>query len=89
MRRGRSRGQSVNAARCGLLSTVALLGCAATQGTVRATLAFLWVVLLMTALALEWTARRRAREAAPPPPPARGRPARKAPPGRARPARRR
>jgi hypothetical protein len=66
MRRGRSRGQSVNAARCGLLSTFALLGCAATQGTVRATLAFVWVVLLVTAVALEWSARRRLRAAPPP-----------------------
>jgi hypothetical protein len=59
MRRNQPRGQSVNAARCAVLSTFALLGCAVAQGTLRALLAFLWVVLLITALALEWTARRR------------------------------
>jgi hypothetical protein len=59
MRRDTPRGQSRNAARCGVLSTFALLGCAVAQGTLRALLAFVWVVLLITALALEWTARRR------------------------------
>lgn len=59
MRRDKPRGQSVNAARCAALSTLALLGCAVAQGTLRALLAFLWVVLLISALALEWTARRR------------------------------
>jgi hypothetical protein len=59
MRRNNPRGQSVNAARCAALSTVALLGCAVAQGSLRALLAFVWVVLLITALGLEWTARRR------------------------------
>lgn len=61
MRRNQPRGQSVNAARCALISTVALLGCAVTQGSIRAILAFVWVLLLITAFALEWSARRRAR----------------------------
>ena len=61
MRRGQPRGQSLNAARCGLLSTLALLGCAVTQGSLRATLAFVWILLLITAFTLEWSARRRAR----------------------------
>jgi Flp pilus assembly protein TadB len=63
-RRRQQRGQSVNAVRCALLSTFALLGCAVAQGTLRALLAFLWVLLLMTAFGLEWSARRRLREQA-------------------------
>jgi hypothetical protein len=61
MRRNGPRGQSLNAARCALVSTVALLGCAVTQGSVRATLAVVWILLLITAVALEWSARRRVR----------------------------
>jgi hypothetical protein len=72
MRRNQPRGQSVNAARCAVASTFALLGAAIAQGTLRALLAFLWVVLLIAALALEWNARRRLRET---PPPTRRRPA--------------
>jgi hypothetical protein len=64
MRRRQPRGQSVNAVRCALLSTFALLGCAVAQGTLRALLAFLWVLLLMTAFGLEWSARRRVRDEA-------------------------
>jgi hypothetical protein len=65
MRRNQPRGQSVDAARCAVVSTFALLGCAVAQGTLRAVLAFLWVILLVTALALEWSARRRLRRAQP------------------------
>ena len=54
-----------------MLSTFALLGCAATQGTLRAFLAFVWVILLIAALALEWNARRQVPTE--PPPAARGR----------------
>jgi len=61
LRRNQPRGQSRNAVRCALLSTVALIGCAATQGTLRALLAFTWVILLSAAFALEWNARRRSR----------------------------
>jgi hypothetical protein len=64
MRRQQPRGQSVNAVRCALVSTFALLGCAVAQGTLRALLAFLWVLLLMTAFGLEWSARRRLRDEA-------------------------
>jgi hypothetical protein len=63
MRRNQPRGQSRAAARCAVLSTFALLGCAVAQGTLRALLAFLWVILLIAALALEWSARRRVRQA--------------------------
>jgi hypothetical protein len=59
LRRNQPRGQSRNAVRCGLLSTVALAGSAASQGSLRALLAFIWVLLLIAALALEWSARRR------------------------------
>jgi hypothetical protein len=45
-----------------VLSTVALIGCAAAQGTLRALLAFTWVILLSAALVLEWSARRRWRD---------------------------
>jgi hypothetical protein len=45
-----------------VLSTVALMGCAAAQGTPRALLAFSWVMLLSAAFALEWSARRRWRD---------------------------
>jgi hypothetical protein len=62
MRRNRPRGQSVNAARCAAASTFALLGAAITQGSARALLAFIWVILLIAGLALEWNARRRLRE---------------------------
>ena len=65
MRRNQPRGQSRDAARCAVISTFALLGCAATQGTARAVLAFVWVILLIAAVALEWSARRRLQ--APPP----------------------
>jgi hypothetical protein len=61
VRRNQPRGQSRDAARCAVISTFALIGCAAAQGTLRALLAFIWVLLLIAALALEWTARRRAR----------------------------
>lgn len=63
MRRNQPRGQSVDAARFAVISTFALLGCAVAQGTLRAVLAFIWVILLVTALALEWSARRRLRQA--------------------------
>jgi hypothetical protein len=62
MRRNQPRGQSVNAARCAAASTFALLGAAVLQGSLRALLAFIWVILLIAALALEWNARRRLRE---------------------------
>jgi hypothetical protein len=68
VRRNQPRGQSRDAARCAVLSTFALIGCAAAQGTLRAFLAFVWVILLIAALALEWNARRRVREAAAAPP---------------------
>ena len=71
-RRNQPRGQSRDAARCAILSTFALVGCAATQGTLRALLAFLWVVLLIAALALEWNSRRR-RARVEEPAPAKGR----------------
>ena len=61
MRRNQPRGQSRNAARCAVLSTFALIGCAAAQGTLRALLAFVWVLLVIAALGLEWSARRRVR----------------------------
>jgi hypothetical protein len=60
-RRRQSGGQSVTAVRCALLSTVALLACAVAQGTLRALLAFLWVLLALAAMGFEWSARRRAR----------------------------
>jgi hypothetical protein len=63
MRRNQPRGQSVEAARLAVISTLALLGCAVAQGTLRALLAFLWVILLVAAVALEWSARRRLRQA--------------------------
>ena len=63
MRRNQPRGQSRDAARCAVLSTFALIGCAAAQGTLRALLAFIWVLLLIAALGLEWNARRRLRAA--------------------------
>src|SRR4051794_24661092 len=62
LRRNQPRGQSRNAVRCAVLSTVALIGCAAAQGTLRALLAFAWVALLSAALLLEWSARRRWRD---------------------------
>jgi hypothetical protein len=62
MRRKQPRGQSVNAARCAAASTFALLGAAIAQGSLRALLAFIWVILLIAALTLEWKARRRLRE---------------------------
>jgi hypothetical protein len=62
MRRNQPRGASRDAARCAALSTVALLGCAVAHGSLRAVLAFIWVILLIAAFALEWTARRRLRE---------------------------
>jgi hypothetical protein len=61
LRRDQPRGQSRDAARCAVLSTFALIGCAAAQGALRALLAFIWVLLLIAALALEWNARRRMR----------------------------
>jgi hypothetical protein len=63
VRRNQPRGQSAHAARCAVISTFALIGCAASQGTLRALLAFIWVVLLIAGLVLEWRARRRLREA--------------------------
>jgi hypothetical protein len=63
LRRNQPRGQSRDAARFAVLSTFALLGCAVAQGTLRALLGFIWVILLITALALEWSARRRLRRA--------------------------
>jgi hypothetical protein len=59
LRRKQPRGQSRNAVRCAVLSTFALIGSAVAQGSPRALLAFTWVVLLIAALALEWSARRR------------------------------
>jgi uncharacterized membrane protein YfcA len=59
LRRNQPRGQSRNAVRCAVLSTFALIGSAVAQGTPRALLAFTWVVLLIAALVLEWSARRR------------------------------
>ena len=59
LRRNQPRGQSSNAVRCAIFSTFALIGSAATQGTSRALLAFIWVVLLIAAVTLEWSARRR------------------------------
>jgi hypothetical protein len=63
LRRNQPRGQSRDAARFAVLSTFALLGCAVAHGTLRALLGFIWVILLITALALEWSARRRLRRA--------------------------
>jgi hypothetical protein len=65
-----ARGQSVTAARCAVISTFALLLCLVTQGSLRALLAFTWVALTITAMGLEWIARRRLRaaQAAAPPP---------------------
>jgi len=45
--------------RLALVSTVALLASAVAHGTARAVLAFVWVLLALTAMGLEWTARRR------------------------------
>ena len=45
---------------CRALSTVALVICFAVPGTVRGLFAFVWVALALGAMALEWTARRRA-----------------------------
>jgi hypothetical protein len=59
--------RNLNAVRCALLSTLALLGAAVAHGALRSLLAFTWVVLLIAAFALEWTSRRRQRQAAPPP----------------------
>lgn len=61
MGRGRRSpgGRSVAAVRLALVSTVALLASAVAQGTARAVLAFVWVLLALTAMGLEWTARRR------------------------------
>jgi hypothetical protein len=69
LRRNQPRGQSRDAARCAVLSTFALIGCAATQGTLRALFAFVWVILLIAALGLEWNARRGARAKEPAPAP--------------------
>jgi hypothetical protein len=59
LRRNQPRGQSRNAVRCAVLSTVALIGSVAAQGTLRALLSFIWVILLIAAWALESSARRR------------------------------
>jgi hypothetical protein len=64
MGRRQSRGQSVLAARCAAISTFALLGCVAAQGTLRALLAFAWVLLAIAAIGFEWVARRRLADAA-------------------------
>jgi hypothetical protein len=44
-----------------IISTIVLIASAALQGTARALLAFIWVLLVITALLLEWSARRRSR----------------------------
>jgi hypothetical protein len=61
VRRNRPRGQSPTAARCAAISTLALFGSIVAHGTLRALLAFTWVVLALSAFGLEWSARRRAR----------------------------
>jgi hypothetical protein len=61
VRRNRLRGQSLTAARCAAISTFALLGAVVFHGTLRALLAFAWVVLALSAFGLESSARRRVR----------------------------
>jgi len=58
----RNGGQSVNAARCAILSTFALVGYVLTHGSLRALLGLLWILLLIAAFAFQWQARRRWRE---------------------------
>jgi hypothetical protein len=55
-----ARRRSIWAPRLLVLSTVALVICFAVPGTVRALFSFVWVALALTAMALEWSARRRA-----------------------------
>ena len=55
-----ARRRSIWAPRLLVLSTVALVICFAVPGTVRGLFAFVWVALALTAMALEWSARRRA-----------------------------
>jgi hypothetical protein len=55
-----ARRRSIWAPRLLVLSTVALVICFAVPGTVRALFAFVWVALALTAMALEWSPRRRA-----------------------------
>lgn len=62
-RRRPARGQSVTAARCAVISSLALLGCLVAQGSLRALLAFVWVTTMIAGIGLEWLARRRVREA--------------------------
>jgi hypothetical protein len=61
VRRRQLRGQSLTAARCAAISTFALLGAIAFHGTLRALLAFTWLVLALSAFGLESSARRRVR----------------------------
>jgi hypothetical protein len=42
-----------------VLSTIALVLCFAVQGTARSFFAFVWVALALSAMVLEWSARRR------------------------------
>jgi hypothetical protein len=60
-RRRQPGGQSPTAIRLAIISTVLLVACAAVQGSARALLAFIWVLLVIAALVLEWSARRRSR----------------------------
>jgi hypothetical protein len=52
--------RSIWAPRLLVLSTIALVICFAVPGVVRSLFAFVWVALARAAMALEWTARRRA-----------------------------
>jgi hypothetical protein len=54
-----ARGRSLWAPRLLVLSTIALLACFALPGTARALFAFVWVALALSAMVLEWSARRR------------------------------
>jgi hypothetical protein len=47
--------------RCAIVSSVALLGCLVAQGSLRAVLAAVWVLTAITAMGLEWNARRTGR----------------------------
>jgi hypothetical protein len=54
-----ARGRSMWAPRLLVLSTIALVLCFAVQGAARSLFAFVWVALALSAMVLEWSARRR------------------------------
>lgn len=60
-RRRQRGGQSITAVRLALVSTVVLVASFVARGTARSLLAFIWVLLVLAALILEWSARRRSR----------------------------